>query len=192
MDKNINVNINQNHTLDFASNSGSVQLTSIKTDVQKLNLQNKVEVEEYDFSSLDNKTSSNTGNLQYSNYNSQYTLAMIEHCRTANNEVLNERTSERDALQEKFNEYLEAIREERVNSTMNSFDNLELTGSNIAFIARAKASLEQEKNLNDDVVDISTLTNLPFTTINGIAGDGTAKLEGTTLTISMQTSVVLR
>ena len=45
---------------------------------------------------------------------------------------------------------------------------------------------------SDYVVDISTLTNLPFTTINGIAGDGTAKLEGTTLTISMQTSVVLR
>ena len=41
-------------------------------------------------------------------------------------------------------------------------------------------------------LDISTLTDIPFATIAACIGLGTAKLEGTILTIEAQTSVVLR
>jgi hypothetical protein len=41
-------------------------------------------------------------------------------------------------------------------------------------------------------VDLSQLGNLSFSTLAAIVGLGSAKLEGTTLTIDAQTSVVLR
>lgn len=44
---------------------------------------------------------------------------------------------------------------------------------------------------NTITVDLSTVTDLQFTQINAIIGMGTATLEGTTLTLDSQTSVVL-
>ena len=41
-------------------------------------------------------------------------------------------------------------------------------------------------------IDLSTMEGLSFETISGIAGLGSAKLEGNTLTLEGQTSVVLR
>ena len=41
-------------------------------------------------------------------------------------------------------------------------------------------------------IDITTLTDIPFTTLNGIVGQGNATLENNVLTIAGLTSVVIR
>ncbi len=41
-------------------------------------------------------------------------------------------------------------------------------------------------------MDLSTATDLPFTVISAVIGDGGAYLDGTSLKLDSQTSVVLR